>query len=61
MRREDQLTVTCPDCGCELTLDKATGQVLFHRSPPKAPAGGQDFDRLLAGLDASKERAEDVF
>ena len=35
--------------------------MLFHRPAPKAPAGGQDFEQLLAGLDESKERAEDVF
>ncbi len=61
VHREDQLSVSCPDCGCDLTVDRVTGQVLFHKSAPEAPAGGQDFDQLLAGLDESKERAEDVF
>lgn len=61
MARDDQLLVSCPECGCDLTVDKVTGQVLFHKPAPKPPAGGQDFDRLLAGLDESKERAENVF
>ena len=61
MRREDQLSVSCPECGCDLTVDKATGQVLFHKATPQAPAAGQDFDQLLAGLDESKGRAEEVF
>lgn len=61
MPGDDHLTVSCPECGCDLTLDRATGQVLFHRSAAKPPAGGQDFDDLLAGLGESKERAEDVF
>ncbi len=61
MPREDQLSVSCPECGCDLTVDRVTGQVLFHKPAPEAPAGGQDFDQLLAGLDESKERAEDVF
>jgi hypothetical protein len=55
------LSVTCPGCHGELTVDAATGEVLFHR-PAKAPlAGGKDFDSLLAGLDDGKARAEERF
>lgn len=56
-----KLTVRCPDCGSDLTVDAATGQVLSHRKPKQPPAGGKDFDALLKGLDEDKSRAEDVF
>ena len=61
MSKDQQLTVACPDCGCDITVDVATGQVLFHKSAKQQPAGGQDFDQLLAGIDESKDRAAEVF
>jgi hypothetical protein len=57
----DKLTIRCPDCGADLTVDTATGQVLFHRKAKQPLAGGKDFDALLKGLDEGKARAEDVF
>jgi hypothetical protein len=56
-----KLTVTCPDCGSELTVDAATGAVLAHRTPKAPLAGGKSFDALFADLDAQKARAEDLF
>lgn len=56
-----KLTVRCPDCGSDLTVDAATGEVLAHRKPKEPLAGGKDFDSLLAGLDAEKARAEELF
>lgn len=56
-----KLTATCPDCGSDLVIDAATGEILSHKSVKKPPAGGKDFDALLAGLDEQKARAEDVF
>ncbi len=53
--------VSCPECGADLTIDLATGQVLFHKAAERQPAGGKDFDELLAGLDESKQRAAAVF
>ncbi len=53
--------VSCPECGADLTVDLATGQVLFHKPAKRQPAGGKDLDELLAGLDESKERAAAVF
>ena len=58
---DHRMTVLCPECGCDLTIDVATGQVLFHKPVKREPAGGQDFDQLLAGLDESKQRADEVF
>lgn len=57
----DKLTVTCPDCGSDLTLDAATGEVLFHKAPKQPPAGGKDFESLLADIDTERTRAEEVF
>jgi hypothetical protein len=56
-----KLTARCPECGSELVLDAATGEVLSHRRPKQPPAGGKDLDSLLQGLDQDKARAEDVF
>jgi hypothetical protein len=42
-------------------LDAATGEILSHRAAKRPPAGGKDFDALLAGLDEEKARAEDIF
>ncbi len=58
---DERMTVLCPECGSDLTIDVATGQVLFHKSAKRAPAGGRDFDQLLAGLDESKQRADVAF
>lgn len=53
--------MACPECGSDLTIDRATGQVLFHKPVQKQPASGKDFDQLLAGLEDSKKRANKVF
>lgn len=60
-QRNDTLRVDCPDCGCELVIDRASGQVLSHRAASRPPAGGKDFDALLAGVDDAKSRADEVF
>jgi hypothetical protein len=56
-----KLSVRCPDCGSELVLDAATGEVLSHRRAKQPPAGGKDLDALLQGLDDDKARAENIF
>lgn len=61
MSEKGKLNLTCPECQCELVVDVATGQVLFHRAAKQPPAGGKDFDALLAGIDESKARADEVF
>ncbi len=61
MSETRKLTVRCPGCDSDLVVDAETGQVLSHRKPKQAPAGGKDFDALLKGLDEDKSRAEDVF
>lgn len=61
MADSGKLTVTCPDCGCELKIDLATGTVLHHRAAKRPVAGGHNFDDLLQGLDDQKARAEAIF
>ena len=61
MSENSRLTVRCPDCGSDLVVDAATGEVLSHRRPKQPPAGGKDLDSLLQGLDQDKARAENVF
>lgn len=56
-----KLTVRCPDCGSDLTLDAATGEILAHRPAKVPPGGGKDFEALLKGLDEDKSKAESVF
>ena len=56
-----KLTVRCPECGVEMVVDAATGTILAHKKPKEPLAGGHDFDKLLAGLDAGKARAEELF
>ena len=58
---KDKLTIECPDCGCEIVVDVATGHVLLHKAAKKGPAEGKDFDSLFANLDASKQKAGEVF
>ena len=61
MSETRKLTVRCPECGSDLVVDVATGQVLSHRKPKQPLAGGKDFDALLRGLDEDKAKAEDIF
>lgn len=61
MSKHAKLTVTCPECHAEIVVDAATGRVLLHKKAKEPLAGGHDFDRLLAGLDEQKHRAEQLF
>ena len=56
-----RLNLNCPDCGSELVVDAATGEVLSHRRAKQPPGGGKSFDALLEGLGQEKARAEDIF
>ncbi|HXU31958.1 MAG TPA: hypothetical protein VN851_15410 [Thermoanaerobaculia bacterium] len=61
MSETHRLTVRCPDCGSDLVIDAATGEVLSHRKPKAPLGGGRDFDSLFKELDASKAKAENLF
>ena len=56
-----KITLRCPDCQTHLVVDAATGEILSHKKAKQPPAGGKDFDSLLAGLEAEKSQAEEVF
>ncbi len=56
-----KLTVRCPDCGSDLTIDAETGEILFHKKAKQPIAGGQTFDDLFAGMKAQKSRADEIF
>lgn len=61
MASNGKLKVRCPDCGSDLVIDRETGEVLFHKAAKAPAAGGRDLDSLFADLEASKERAGEVF
>lgn len=42
-------------------MDAATDSILFHKPAVRERDSERDFDALLAGLDESKTRAEEVF
>jgi hypothetical protein len=56
-----RLTVRCPECGADLTIDAATGEILGHRAAKQPIAGGKDFDSLLEGLKQERSRADEIF
>jgi hypothetical protein len=57
----EKLRLSCPDCGAELVVDAATGEVLSHRKAKQAPAAGKGFDELLQGLEQERSRADEIF
>jgi hypothetical protein len=61
MAETRKLTLRCPDCGSDLVVDAATGEVLSHRKAKQPIAGGRDLDSLFAELDRDKANAENVF
>lgn len=61
MSTNGKLNIRCPDCGTDLVIDQATGEVLFHEAAKKPLAGGKNFEDLFADIDASKARADEVF
>ena|SRR5690606_30347454 len=56
-----RLQITCPDCGAQMVVDAATGEILSHRSAARPLAGGHTFEGLLEDLDAGRAAAEDRF
>ncbi|MDH3403030.1 MAG: hypothetical protein OES32_01850 [Acidobacteriota bacterium] len=56
-----KLILRCPDCSSRLVIDGITGEVLFHEKAKTRPAGGKQFEELLADLEREKIQAEEVF
>ncbi len=61
MSSAGRLELRCPECKAHLVVDAESGEVLFHKKAKEPPAGGKDFDALLAGLDQEKAQAEEIF
>lgn len=61
MSESRKLTLRCPDCGSDLTIDAESGEVLFHRKPKEPPAQGKSFDDLFADLAVQRNRADEIF
>lgn len=58
---KDRLLIDCPGCHAQLVVDRATGEILSHKAPRSAPAGGKTLEGLFDEMKAGKERAEDLF
>lgn len=61
MSDDEKLSLRCPDCGSDLVVDVATGEVLYHKKAKEPPAGGRDFESLFAEMDTQKAKAEELF
>lgn len=58
---ENRLHIRCPDCGAQLTVDAASGEILSHRSAKKPAAGGKTLEGLFAEMEAGRSAAEERF
>jgi hypothetical protein len=56
-----KLTVRCPECDSDLTIDAETGEILFHKKAKQPIAGGHSFDDLFEGMKAQRSRADEIF
>jgi hypothetical protein len=56
-----RLTIRCPECRAEMSVDVQTGAILSHRPSKTPPGGGKSFDDLFADLERDKSRAEALF
>jgi hypothetical protein len=54
----DKVTVSCPHCGSNLTIDVEAGVVVDHSRPPDNREKA-DFDKRLQELEAQKRTAAD--
>lgn len=54
----EKVTVTCPHCGSNLTIDTAAGVVVEH-APPVVEREKVDFDARLKQMQDDKKRAAD--
>ncbi|MEZ5330697.1 MAG: hypothetical protein R2991_01290 [Thermoanaerobaculia bacterium] len=61
MAETRKLTLSCPECGSRLVVDRATGAVLSHRPAAPTEGGKKSFESLLDDLDRERSEAEEVF
>jgi hypothetical protein len=53
-----RVTAICPDCGAKLTIDAATGAVLWHESKP-APKENRSIKEMMADLARKQKDAQE--
>jgi hypothetical protein len=54
-----RLMVNCPCCRAELTIDAATGAVIWHHSEPPPPQ--RSLNDLVKDLDVKRQEVADRF
>jgi hypothetical protein len=54
-----RLMVSCPCCRAELTIDAATGAVIWHHPEPPAPQ--RSLNDLVKDLDVKRQEVADRF
>jgi hypothetical protein len=54
-----RFTVICPCCRAELTIDAATGTVIWHHSEPPPPQ--RSLNDLVKDLDVKRQEVADRF
>lgn len=54
-----KLTVVCPGCRADLTIDTATGSVVWHDPAPAAPQ--RSLSDMVKDLDAKRQQVAERF
>ncbi|MDR1726872.1 MAG: hypothetical protein LBT74_02910 [Acidobacteriota bacterium] len=57
---KNDITVNCPCCGAQLTIDAALGKVLRH-DPPPTKRSDLDLDNVQKMLQEQARRREEIF
>lgn len=60
MEETQKVETICPTCGTRMTVDAATGAVLWHEEPPKAKERASLEERIRALEDQKRATAEKV-
>jgi hypothetical protein len=57
-KSKSSVTVDCPHCGAQLTVDPELAAVIAHEPPPKKE---YDFNEQLKGLSEAERKREETF
>jgi predicted amidophosphoribosyltransferase len=60
-KENDSVTVACPCCGANLTIDPALEKVIAHEAPPERRHAAPDLDHAAALLREQAARREAIF
>ena len=55
------ISVSCPCCGANLTIDPRLQKVIFHEAPKHRPQSAPDLDRVSSLLREQAARREALF